>query len=212
MRLFKKKRKPLIKWSDITIKQHKAILDLYQREDDDLLILYGLVEIVYGVKVDDMKISEANELANTLDFIKERPKPSMVKRHYTLNGHRYNVSFNLQDILTCQYIDFQQMCNKASEMPAEFLSILLIPEGKRYNEGYDLNDVVYDIENYMKVEDCLGLSAFFFNLFRISIRRSIRKIRRMTRMAEKEGLMTNEQLEGLRKAMEALEYASGMKR
>ena len=215
MKLFRKKKElKHIHWGDITIAQHKKILDLCKDGDDDIMYLYQLTAIAYNKPmewIEGMKISEANNYANTLAFINEKPKPKTAKGYYTLNGHRYKTTMNLQEVNTAQYLDFQQLADKSREMPAEFLSIILIPEGKKYNEGYDLQTVVSDIENYMTVEEAFGLTAFFFNLLQISMRLSLRKLKRLERKARKEGLMTNEQLEALSKVRESLESASGMR-
>ena len=207
----KKKTLPEVKWKDITIAKHKAILDLFNREDDEMLLLYGLAEIIYGNDINNMRISEANDLVNTLSFINQRPKPARAKSHYVLNGHKYNTTFNMQNINTSQFIDFQQMADQSSEHPAQFLSIILIPDGHKYNDGYSIDDVVSDIENYMSVEDAYGLSAFFFNLWLISIQRSIRKLKKLEKAAAKEGLMTKAQLEALKEIRKKLESNDGLK-
>lgn len=219
MKLFAKKQQlPKINWSDITIARHKAILALYEKykdELDDPMFIYELTAAAYGKPtewIDDMTISEANTYANTLEFIKTKPKVRLAKRSYNLRGHKYNVTYDMTSLSTSQYIDFQQLADQSREMPAEFLSVLLIPEGHKYNDGYDLKQVVSDIENYMNVEDCLALTAFFFNLLQISIRRSIRALARLEKKASKEGLMTPEQLEALRKVRSLLESESGLKR
>lgn len=207
----KKKTLPEVKWKDITIAKHKAILDLFNREDDEMLLLYGLAEIIYGNDINNMRISEANDLVNTLSFINQRPKPATAKSHYVLNGHKYKTTLNMQNINTSQFIDFQQMADKSGEMPAEFLSIILVPDGHKYNDGYCLEDVVKDIENYMSIEDAYGLSAFFFNLLQISIQRSIRKLKKLEKAAAKEGLMTKAQLEALKEIRKKLESNDGLK-
>ena len=219
MKLFKKKSVlPKIHWKDITIAKHKAIMAVYEKyrdSEDDILMAYDLVCAVYGKSeewMNTLKVSEANEWVNTLAFVNEKPKPNVAKQYYTLNGHKYKVSLNMQALTTGQYLDFQQLADKCREMPAEFLSVLLIPNGHKYNDGYDLEEVVKDIENYMSVEDCMGLSAFFFNLLQISIRRSIRSLKRMETKARKEGLMTKEQLEALTKARNLLVSVNGLKR
>ena len=219
MKLFTKKQQlPKINWSDITIARHKAILALYEKykdELDDPMFIYELTAAAYGKPtewIDDMTIAEANTYANTLEFIKTKPKVRVAKRSYNLGGHKYNVTYNMTSLSTSQYIDFQQLADQSRDMPAEFLSVLLIPDGHRYNDGYNLEDVVKDIENYMNVEDCLALTAFFFSLLRISIRRSIRILARLEKKASKEGLMTPEQLEALRKVRSLLESESGLKR
>lgn len=44
---------------------------------------------------------------------------------------------------------------------AEFISILLVPKGKKYNEGYSVKDVVEDIKA-MPIGTAMGISRFFF--------------------------------------------------
>ena len=219
MKLFKRKSSlPKINWSDITIARHKAILALYDKYKDNLddpMFVYELTAAAYGKPMewmDAMTISEANTYVNTLAFINQRPKVRVAKQSYVLNGHKYNVTYNMQNLTTSQYIDFQQLAEQSQEMPAEFLSVLLIPNGHKYNDGYSIDDVVYDIENYMSVEDCLALTAFFFTLLRISIRRSMRALATLEKKARKEGLMTQEQLESLTKVRSLLESVSGLKR
>lgn len=219
MKLFRKKNTlPKIHWGDITIAKHKAIVAVYEKykdEEDTTLMAYDLVCAAYGKSeewIDGLKVSEANEWVNTLAFVNERPKPTRAKQYYTLNGHRYKTTLNMQALTTGQYLDFQQLADACREMPAEFLSVLLIPDGHKYNDGYNLEEVVSDIENYMSVEDCMGLSAFFFNLLQISIRRSIRSLSRMEKKARKEGLMTEEQLEALTKVKNLLVSVNGLKR
>lgn len=220
MKIFKRKRKalPKIHWKDITIAKHKAINEVYARyadAEDDIMFIYDLTAAAYGKDEDwlnGLKVSEANDYANSLAFVNERPKPRMVKSEYLLNGHKYRLTMNMQEISTAQYIDFQQMWDKADEMPAEFLSIILIPDGHKYNEGYDISDVVKDIENHMSVEDAMGMSAFFLRLLEISMRRSVRQLKRMESKARKEGLMTEEQLEALHKIRLLFESANGLRR
>ena len=218
MKIFRKKESlPKLDWKDITIARHKAILALYQNkgDEDDLSFAYDLVCAAYGKDeswIDGLKVSEANEWVNTLAFVNHRPKPRVAKGEYTLNGHKYNVTMNMQALTTAQYIDFQQMADKSGEMPAEFLSIILVPEGHKYNDGYAMEEVVSDIENYMSVEDAMGLSAFFLRLLGISIRRSIRKLRRMETQARREGIMTTEQLDALKRVRNLLESANGLRR
>lgn len=104
------------------------------------------------------------------------------------------------------------MSDKSGTMPAEFLSILLVPEGKKYNEGYDLSQAVEDIRNYLSVEDALGLTAFFLGLWRISMKQSMALLRRLIRKGKKEGKMTEKQLNDLQRVQSLLtECVNGMK-
>lgn len=218
MKLFKRKTLPLLHWKDITIARHKAIIGVYEKYNgaDDLTFFpYDLVCAAYGRSeewMNNLKISEANEWVNSIEPLGHRPKPAPVRQSYTLNGKVYRPVLNMQALSTSQYIDFQQLADKSREMPAEFLSILLLPDGHKYNDGYDMAEVVNDIENFMSVEDCLGLTAFFFDLLVISIKASIRRLKREERKARKEGLLTPEQSEALKRVTDLLESVGGLRR
>lgn len=218
--ILKRKSNPLPKktWKDITLAAHKRILEVYDRyryADDDSMLVYDLVTAVYGwpqQKIEEMSIREANNYVETITFLSEKPKPVTAKKSYILGGRKYVTTMNLTDVSTAQYIDFQQMADKSGEMPAEFLSIILVPEGKQYNEGYEISEAVEDIRHYLTVGEALGLTAFFFDLFRISMKRSTVLLKKLIRKVRKEGKMTDEQLEALRKTQRLLtECASGMK-
>ena len=216
MKLFKKKLKKL-HWSDITINDHQRILEVYDKYRDDFdnpMMPYDLVCAAYGKPwewMETMQMREANEYVATLEFLTKKPRPTIAKRSYDLGGRKYITTFNMQNISTAQYIDFQQMADKSGEMPAEFLSIILVPEGHKYNEGYEMEEVVNDIKFHMNVEDALGLTAFFLRLLRASMRRSLRLLRTLRKKAAKEGKMTEEQLTALKKLIDLIESESGLK-
>lgn len=220
LNIFKRKQNPLPKktWKDITLAAHQRILEVYDKyrfEEDDSMMVYDLVTAVYGWephKIDGMTITEANRYVETITFLGEKPKPIAAKGSYTLNGKKYKTTMNLSKVTTAQYIDFQQMADKSGELPAEFLSIILVPEGKQYNEGYDLEEAVNDIKYGLSVEEALGLTAFFFDLLRISMKRSTALLKRLIKRAKKEGKMTEEQLSDLKRVQSLLtECAGGMK-
>lgn len=218
--IFKRKQNPLPKktWKDITLAAHQRILDVYEKykgSDDDSMLVYDLVAAVYGFDedtMDGMTISKANEYVETIAFLGDRPKPRTAKGSYILNGRKYKTTMNISELTTAAYIDFQHMSDKSGTMPAEFLSILLVPEGKKYNEGYDLSQAVEDIRNYLSVEDALGLTAFFLGLWRISMKQSMVLLRRLIRKGKKEGKMTEKQLNDLQRVQSLLtECVNGMK-
>lgn len=213
--IFRKKEElPLIHWKDITIAKHKAIVKAYENHTDQFELALALVCAAYGKDehwLDGLKVSEANDYIKTLAFIGEEPKPSVAKRNYLLGGRRYRLTMNPQEMTTAQYIDFQQLADKSGEQPAEFLSVLLIPKGHKYGDGYDITQVVDDIEQWLSVEDAMGLTAFFFTLLQWSMKRSTRLLKRLKRKAEREGLMTPEQLQVLTEVLEQFESGNGLK-
>ena len=51
----------------------------------------------------------------------------------------------------------------------EFLSVILVPKGHRYNDGYDIIEVQRAIREEMSVSDGVSLAGFFLTWCRKSI-------------------------------------------
>lgn len=189
-------------WKDISINRHAQIVKAYDVEEENRV--YALIGACYGMTLEQVLDSDwrkVEEMAKSITFLNKKPKVRMARRHYTINGHRYDVQTNMKEITTAQYIDFQMLAPNCEQNMAQFLSVLLVPEGKKYNQGYDVDLVQKEIGDYFNVEDALALSAFFFKLLQILLRRTTRRFLREKKKAEKEGLMTKEQ----REAMDKLE-------
>ena len=74
---------------------------------------------------------------------------------------------------TCQYIDFQTYAPDLDNHLVEFLSVILVPKGHRYNEGYDIMEVQKAIREEMSVSDGVSLAGFFLTWCRKSIQDSL---------------------------------------
>ena len=61
----------------------------------------------------------------------------------------------------------------------EFLSVILVPKGHRYNEGYDILEVQKAIREEMSVSDGVSLAGFFLTWCSKSIKDSLNYSRRM---------------------------------
>lgn len=213
IRLFRKKdavRK--LSWSDLTIAKFKKVKAILDTTDEDDLV-WALIGICYDMteeQVNNLPIRVAEDYARGVSFLNTEPKKRTAKRSYELNGKRYITTMDFTRISTAQFIDFQQAWRECEEHPERVLAIILIPEGHRYNDGYSTQEVIEDIENYMTIPDSLGLCAFFFNLLRWSMRVTARKMKRLLRRAEKEGKMSQEQLQMLRNIIQMANSADGL--
>ena len=88
-------------------------------------------------------------------------------------------------LTTAQYVDFQTFSKGGTAKLPELLSVLLVPEGKKYNEGYDIADVVKAVRS-LSLPVALGLSAFFFDSLRKSIEASLTSLEETTKRIPKE--------------------------
>ena len=175
-------------WSNVTISQYKRMLKLEKDED----YAFNLIAVFENSELNEIMnkpIAETLECAAALNkFISKSPHSLPVKTHYVLNGKRYNVSLNPADINTAQYFDF---INSPKEIPdnlAQLLAVFMIPEGKTYNTDYDIESAVFDIEQYMGIQEALGVCDFFTQLYRAYTRKVLKKARKALIQAQKAGV------------------------
>ena len=71
------------------------------------------------------------------------------------------------------------------------LSIFLVPEGKKYNTDYDIDEVKKDLEEF-NVEDAMSVCDFFTSLFQVLYRRALKQAQKALKKARKEGIATTE--------------------
>ena len=162
--IFKKKDKeknPMV-WGDITLAQFLKLQKLDKDKDKDDYI-FKFAAIVQGYEYDEFErlpLSFVNECMQEIQpLLDKSPKAEKINSHtLILNGKTYTIT---DELSLSQYIDFQAIFKDYQNNMAEFLSILLLPEGKQYNDGYSKEDVIKDIE-VMSIETAMGLSRFFF--------------------------------------------------
>lgn len=88
-------------------------------------------------------------------------------------------------ITTAQYVDFQTFAKDFPSTLPELLSCFLVPEGKAYNDGYEVADVQKAVRE-ITLPVALGLTAFFFKRYNASI---VDSLTSLEKMAKKNPLM-----------------------
>lgn len=198
-------------WKDITIEKYDQIAALQNEGISELDLIASTIAILLGKRleeVEEMPYAELLMRARQLRFLNGNPIPSMVKKSYTLDGKVFNTTINPANLTTAQYIDFQVKVSDAPEDLAGLLAVLLIPEGHKYNEDYDSQEVRDTIYRFMPIEDAMGISAFFFALWKRSIRRLLRENKKMLRKLQRKKDKTKaeqELVETIKRLIETIE-------
>lgn len=188
--MFKKKKiEKKYTWNDVTISQYRRMLALDPSDED---YSFNLVAVFENTTLEDIMSRPIDGVlkctAALSKFITKAPTPSLIKTHYTLNGKKYCLSLNPADITTAQYFDFVNAEKKMPDCLSQILAIFMVPEGKEYNTGYDLESAQYDIENFMNVREALSIADFFSTLYRVFSKRLIKKARKALIQARKAGV------------------------
>ena len=180
-------------WKDITIEKYEKIAALQEKDLSEIDLVAAVVAVLDGItvkEVEEMPYSLLLLKARNLRFLNSKPIPSIIRKTYELGDAKYTATTNPADLTTAQYIDFQVRAADAPEDLAGLLSIILIPEGFKYNEGYHSDDVRKAIYEHMPIEDAMGLSAFFFTLWKKSICKLLRESKRMSRQLSRKRKLT----------------------
>ena len=146
-----------MKWNDVKLYQFKKLQELLKIDDDEERLVQ-VAQLFFGEKVMDLPVSEFAVKIRELDFLKEGIPSNIPPKKITVNGKKYYLDCLLGNITTAQYVDFTN--HSKSDDIAKMLSVFMIPEGHKYNDGYDIMEVINDI-NDMPVT-VVNDAAFFF--------------------------------------------------
>lgn len=146
-----------MKWNDVKLYQFNKLQDLLKIDGDEERMI-EIAELLLGESVLDLPVAEFAKKVNELNFLKEPIPTNVPPKKVKVNGRSYYLDCLLGNITTAQYVDFTNHA-KTNDI-CKMLSVFLIPEGHKYNDGYDMMEVMNDINDLpiTVVND----AAFFF--------------------------------------------------
>lgn len=151
-----------MKWSDVTLKQFLELKDIMQIEDETDRTI-AIAELLLGLDVSNLPLSEFNKKMKELSFLKEEIPNNHIVRKVEINNRKYNIDALLGRVSTAQYVDFTNYL-KEENNTTKVLSVFFIPNGHRYNDGYDMEQVIKDMES-LPVDIAISESFFFSRQF-----------------------------------------------
>ena len=158
----RKKELKTATWKDITLEMFYKLRDILACPDE--FTIANIIELIYKVDVTNLPITETSKY--DISFLeKELPiKNVKLKDKYVLNGRKYSSNINLTEVTTAQFIDFTNYSKEKEVRYEKLLSVFMVPEGHRYNDGYDLMEVQDDILQ-MPIADVKSLAFFMIEQF-----------------------------------------------
>ena len=132
-----------------------------------------IISLLTGASEDDIShlpIGEFTELSARARFLSaEGFQSGRVAKRYLVGEFELVPVTDYRKLETGQYIDFQNLAGDLDAHRVQLLSVILVPKGKRYNEGYDILEVQKAIREEMSVTDGVAVVAFFLKLCERSI-------------------------------------------
>lgn len=157
-------------WENISIDKYYCIKDILDdEEDDDITKNVKLVAVMLDKddqEVWDMDMGQVGDYISRLQFLGKFDMPKHPNMKIKLPGYDLTVIRDLTKINVAQYVDFQNFVKlPLRESMEKILSIFLIPDGCKYNDGYDIIDLQKVIRENLSFRVAEGLLGFFMEKY-----------------------------------------------
>ena len=152
-------------WNDIKLKDYENLLNAWKT--DKTRFSNAAIEYLFNIKNPEttLPLTEYAHYLNELKFFQTTPPKAKLKTSYTLNGTVYDVKLNMAELSAVQFQDYTIYSRQTNPSTIDLLSVVLIPHGKFYNDGYDIEKAKEDIGE-MSVSDANAIVFFFASWFR----------------------------------------------
>ena len=153
-------------WDEITISEFLQLIQLQEVNDDfQLTREVEIMKILTGdPNIDDLSLPEFKQLMNKVTFMNQ-PIPETIypSKSYNTPKFKYIIKPDLTKLTTAQYVDYTNYVKKSEGLEdlAKILSVFFIPKGFEYGEGYDMDEVIEDIENNVDIVTASSVANFF---------------------------------------------------
>lgn len=149
-------------WNDITLRKWTEIESIYKKKyEDEILQTADIISVVFEIENPlDLSPAEFSKYVEQLSFLTKPIPEKKLCNSYTINGTLYNFKGNIMEVSMGQLMDWRQFSTKEPIDYAECLSVFIIPDGHKYNDGYDMDKTLNDIKS-LPIGDVLKLWNFF---------------------------------------------------
>lgn len=153
-------------WTELSLKKYNEIKDLYldtELSDEDRLIYQ--IRILFDVDPLKLKTNELHKYINEMKFLGEKVPKVKLKSTYKLGDNVYTLKKDLRNLTVAQWLDFQNFLKDGgsdTDNYANLLSVFFFPKDvDEYGDGYDIEQVRSDINNYLSVAEAMSIASFF---------------------------------------------------
>lgn len=190
----------------------QALKDIEASDATKELMIVSILSGKAPEELRQMAPADYNALKEGASFLLEpMPESKEIVEKVEINGTTYTVCKDMQSISTGQYIDWCTYMSGNKNL-TDLYSVMCIPEGHKYGEGYSLDDAKADMADLPL--PAVNFISNFWNasqesFLRLLARQMKTEMRKLRRLRSK---MTEEQKEALaemEKAVRAVQYPLG---
>ena len=178
-------------WEELTFNEVLQIQQIISADINDTYKASNILAVLAGVEVDvieDLPIHKFSSLLPNIEFLHNDPPKCNHQDTYDINGRKYCLSANITDITTAQYIDYQSYMKEENPDLCKITSVFLIPDGHKYNDGYDMEQVWKDVGDMLYI-DVMALAFFLrkqYALYTMITTDFLSEVMKMKKVSKKE--------------------------
>ena len=157
-------------YNRLTLGKYEDIRAISQDETiEEVDRVVGILSILTDQPSEELlhlPLGEFSELSKKMKFLEgDEFQGGRIAESYKVGKWTLIPVKDYRKLETCQYIDFKTYAEDFDNHIVELVSVLLVPKGHRYNEGYDVLEVQEAIREGMTVTDGVAVVGFFLNLY-----------------------------------------------
>lgn len=152
------------KWEDVTLNDYKQIVEINKSKEgyDKIVALVAVLNEMTEKEVWDLPIAEMAKLTPQLEFINEFNNLKKHKFNTIKIGDKWELKcdINMKEFTVAQYMDFQNYWQEPQKDLAKLISVFYLPKGKKYADGYDVEELINDLNNSLNIVEANEIAFF----------------------------------------------------
>lgn len=166
-------------WKEVSIKDYNEICKVMKRPQDSDLEKQIAVAAILCDRTEremyDLDVASLKQVLTEIEWVNQPFKFDYRWQHkkMNINGKKCKVFQTIEELSVAQYMDFQTYWEDRDNNIGGVLACFIVPEGKKYNEDYDVRDFAEELERTLSIEDWNAIAFFLLRNWLVSIRASI---------------------------------------
>lgn len=181
-------------WESVSIDKYYAIKDIYDSSDEKLdkdIQVISVIEEIPESEIWDMSIPELQKRINKLKFLDKFELKKINPKKIVIEDETYCIQYDEKKMTVSQYVDWQTFVKMDFRQAIDkMLSVFVIPEGKTYNNGYDIVEVQSKFRRSMSFVEAQSCLNFIVVKYVESLKRSLKYLARIAKREK------NKEIEG----------------
>lgn len=127
-------------WNDISVQSYLTIQKSIQQYTDAFEQMRNIIICLTGKDINDMNVSDAMQMMDDTNTLLQTPfVASKDFKKLTVGNFKCRVC-DLSSMTLSQFMDYQELTKDPNDNLVELLSLSIVPEGCKYNDGtYDID-------------------------------------------------------------------------